>query len=46
MESENLLKYIGLKCTILAVNTIEYELYPYKIIICEPIEYDNEIYLH
>ena len=46
MESENLSKYIGLKCTILTVNTIEYEFYPYKIIICEPKEYDNEIYLH
>ena len=46
MENENLLKYIGWKCTILAVNTIEYEFHPYKIIICDPKEYENEVYLH
>jgi hypothetical protein len=46
MEGEKLLKYIGWRCTLLAVNTIEHEFYPYKILICDANEYNKENYLY
>jgi hypothetical protein len=46
MNNENLLKYKNWKCNNMTIKTIEYEFYPYKIIICDPKEYENEVYLH
>lgn len=45
MDIENLLKYKGWKCSLMTITTIEYEFHPYRIIICDDIEFNNENYL-
>lgn len=45
MDSGKLLKYIGWKCNALAINTIEYEFYPYKVLICDIEEYNRKMHL-
>ena len=45
MDGEKLFKYIGWRCTLLTINTIEYEFYPYKILICDTNEYNSDISL-
>ena len=46
MDSEKLFKYICWRCTILAVNTIEHDFYPYKMLICDTSEHNNKNYMY
>lgn len=46
MDDKNLLKYKGWRYTTLAINTIEYEFFPYKIAICNINDFNNKIYIH
>jgi len=47
MESNKLLKYIGWICSELTINTIEYEFYPYKLLIFYDLqEYNRQIYMY
>lgn len=47
MDDNKLLKYIGWKCTKLAINTIEYEFRPYKLLLFYDLEdYKSKIYLY
>lgn len=47
MNNNKLLKYIGWKCTELAINTIEYEFRPYKLLLFYDLEdYKSKIYLY
>ena len=46
MNSKNLIKYKGWRYTTLSVNTIEYEFYPYKLLLCSNEDFNNNVYLH
>lgn len=47
MDDNKLLKYIGWKCTKLAINTIEHEFYPYELLVFYNLEeYKNKIYIY
>lgn len=45
MNTENLLKYIGWKCNNMTIKTIEYDFHPYRVMICNYTEFNNEDYL-
>ena len=46
MDNKNLLKYKGWRYNALTINTIEYEYFPYKILLCDNLEFNTEIYLY
>jgi len=47
MDSKNLLKYMGWRCTKLAINTIEHEFYPYELLCFYDLkEYNSKIYIY
>jgi len=47
MESNKLLKYLGWRCTELTINTIEYEFYPYELLLFNDLkEYNDKIYIY
>jgi hypothetical protein len=46
MDNKNLLKYKGWKCNIMTIKTIECEFHPYRVMICDFKQFNNEIYLH
>jgi len=46
MDNQNLLKYKGWKCNIMTIKTIEYDFHPYKIMICNIEQFNNEINLY
>ena len=39
-------KYKGWKYNNMTIKTIEYEFHPYKVIICDCKQFNNEVYLH
>ena len=46
MDNKNLLKYKGWKCNIMTINTIEYEFYPYKVMVCDNKDFNNVVYMY
>jgi hypothetical protein len=45
MDNKDLEKYIGWRFNKMTINTIEYEFYPYKVIICDIKDFNGEGFL-
>jgi len=41
-----LYKYKGWKYNTMAINTIQHDFHPYKVILCDENDYNNDVYLH